>query len=189
MKLLFVIDMQNDFIDGALGTKKAQAIVPKVARKIRDYDGRGIIVTQDKHYDWDYKYTLEGKMLPIPHCIKGTPGYEINEVVFNELLKRNQVGDRRITVELFYKPTFGCIEMCEFLKEKFEGVEYFNEPMEFEIVGLCTDICVVSNALLLRAYFPNARILVDSNCCAGTTPEAHEAALKTMESCQIGVIR
>jgi len=164
-KTLIVIDMQNDFIDMALGTKEAVAIVPLVKRKIEDYKSRGdeIIYTRDTHLD-NYLETPEGKKLPVPHCIKGTKGWEIAEGLYVEGCK------------IIDKPTFGWNGWSE---EALENVE---------IVGLCTDICVVSNALIIKATFPEAEVTVDSRCCAGVTPESHEAALVTMKMCQIDVI-
>ena len=149
-KILIVVDMQNDFISGTLGTREAQAIVPNVKKKIKEYvdNGEHVIFTMDTHYE-NYMETLEGQKLPIKHCIKETFGY------------------------------LGW-------KEKFS--DYHINKMEIEIIGLCTDICVVSNALILRAMYPNTKITVDASCCAGVTPENHKAALTTMKSCQIDVI-
>lgn len=177
-KTLIVIDMQNDFIDGALGTKEAQAIVPNVVEKVKNWDGELTIFTRDTHFD-DYMKTLEGQKLPVPHCIADTEGWHIiNEL--KEVIKPTTV--------VLDKSTFG-----------FEGwkheilsrcVDSINSLIELDItlVGVCTDICVVSNALALRMYFPNAKITVDASCCAGVTPESHQAALTTMKMCQINVI-
>lgn len=165
-KMLIVIDMQNDFIDGALGTKEAQAIVPNVKKKIEEYKARGdeIIFTRDTHYD-DYLKTNEGKHLPVEHCIKDTRGWQITE---------------EFSIE-----GYPCID-----KESF-GFRYWemlgDNIEEIELVGLCTDICVVSNALILKAQFPEIDITVDASCCAGVTPESHQAALTTMKMCQINV--
>lgn len=164
-KTLIVVDMQNDFIDGSLGTKEAQSIVENVRKKIETYRANGdeIIFTRDTHTE-DYLDTPEGKKLPVIHCVKGTKGWQIaDRLEFDGAL-------------IIDKPTFGWT--------------YWNE-MSFdsiELVGLCTDICVVSNALILRAQFPDAEICVDANCCAGVTPETHKAALETMKMCQIDVI-
>ena len=165
-KTLIVIDMQNDFIDGALGTKEAQAIVPNVKKKIEEYKVRGdeIIFTRDTHYA-DYLNTNEGKHLPVIHCLKGTNGWEIS----NELDTIGCIFDNKLT--------FGSTLWKT--KYKLE---------EVELVGLCTDICVVSNALILKAQFPEINITVDASCCAGVTPESHKAALTTMKMCQINVI-
>lgn len=171
MRLLVVVDMQNDFIDGALGTREAQAIVPKVAEKIKNWDGK-IIFTRDTHFA-DYADTQEGKKLPVPHCIKGTFGWEISD-------RLEADGD----CVILDKPTFGSVELAESLKsaagaEEIEGIE---------LVGLCTDICVISNALLLKAFYPEIPISVDAACCAGVTPESHRNALEAMKMCQIDVI-
>ena len=164
-KTLIVVDMQNDFIDMALGTNEAVAILPEVRAKIEEYKGRGdeIIFTRDTHSE-DYLSTPEGKKLPVPHCIKGTKGWEIAEGLY---VKGAKIID---------KPNFGWPNWRD---EKLE---------EVEMVGLCTDICVVSNALIIKAAFPDAVVKVDSACCAGVTPESHEAALTTMKMCQIDVI-
>ena len=171
-KLLVVIDMQNDFIDAALGTKEALAIVEPVKEKIRSYPKEDIIATMDTHTP-DYMDTQEGKYLPVPHCIRGTEGWRIRADIA-ELLK---------DAKIFEKPTFGSIELAEYLKSLSEA-----EDIELELIGLCTDICVVSNALLLKAAMPEVKITVDSSCCAGVTVEKHLAALDTMRSCQIQII-
>ena len=166
MKTLIVIDMQNDFIDGALGTKEAQAIVPNVKKKIEEYESRGdeIIFTRDTHQS-DYLETNEGKHLPVEHCIDGTYGWQISSELY---LNPRPIVD---------KPTFGNLNWKTWFD--FE---------EIELVGLCTDICVVSNALILKAMYPEINITVDASCCAGVTPESHKAALTTMKMCQINVI-
>ena len=166
-KTLIVIDMQNDFIDGALGTPEAQAIVPNVKKKIEEYEANGydIVFTRDTHQK-DYLDTNEGKHLPVEHCIEGTYGWQIvSELISNE------------PYPIVDKPTFGNLYWKEFFD--FE---------EIELVGLCTDICVVSNALILKAMYPEINITVDASCCAGVTPESHQAALTTMKMCQINVI-
>lgn len=163
-KTLIVVDMQNDFIDMALGTPEAVAIVPAVKEKIRTYAEKGyeIIFTRDTHGE-NYLQTPEGKKLPVPHCIQGTPGWQIADGLYVE-------GSRIID-----KPNFGWPHWD---REVLEQVE---------LVGLCTDICVVSNALIIKATFPEAQVSVDARCCAGVTPESHLAALKTMQMCQIDV--
>lgn len=171
-KILVVVDMQNDFIDGALGTKEAVAIVPSVVRKIRSYSKETVYSTRDTH-PLNYLETQEGKNLPVPHCIKDTGGWEIRPEIM-ELLD---------PVHIIDKPSFGSVELAETLKRISE-----KEDLEIELVGLCTDICVVSNALLLKAYMPEVRISIDSSCCAGVTPEKHSAALATMASCQIEIL-
>ena len=173
-KILVVVDMQNDFVDGALGTKEAVAIVPNVVKKIREFDGDEIFVTYDTHYD-NYMNTLEGQKLPIPHCIDGSYGHELNAEVKAALAGR-QYKD-------VIKAGFGSFSISRGLKDRYPG-----EEIEVEMVGLCTDVCVVSNALIMRAGYPNAKITVDASCCAGVTPETHEAALTTMKCCQIDVI-
>lgn len=164
-KTLIVVDMQNDFIDMALGTKEAVAIVPNVKAKIETYLAAGdeIIYTRDTHAE-NYLETPEGKKLPVPHCIRGTKGWEIAEGLYAE-------GCRIID-----KPNFGWPHWD---RENLEQVE---------LVGLCTDICVVSNALIIKAMFPDAEVSVDPRCCAGVTPQTHEAALATMKMCQIQVL-
>lgn len=164
-KTLIVVDMQNDFIDMALGTKEARAIVPSVKQKIEEYikNGDEIIYTRDTHGP-DYLSTPEGKKLPVKHCIKGTKGWEIADGLYVDGCK------------IIDKPNFGWQNWKD---ESFETVE---------IVGLCTDICVVSNAIMIKTLFPDADITVDSRCCAGVTPESHNAALTTMKMCQINII-
>lgn len=171
-RFLIVVDMQKDFIDGALGTAEAAAIVPAVVQKIEGFEGM-IFATLDTH-DETYMDTREGRFLPVPHCIKGTPGWELNEKVLNALQKKGFTA-----VE---KPTFGSVDLPALVETAAGG-----EPFSIELVGLCTDICVVSNALLLKAHFPEADVFTDAACCAGVTPEKHAAALETMRSCQITV--
>ena len=164
-KTLIVVDMQNDFIDEALGTKEAVAIVPNVKKKIDEYVANGdeIIFTRDTHSE-NYLETPEGIKLPVRHCIKGTHGWQIADGLYVEGCK------------IIDKPNFGW-------------PEWKNETLEkVEIIGLCTDICVVSNALIIKASFPDAEVSVDASCCAGVTPETHDAALATMRMCQIDII-
>ncbi len=168
-KILIVIDMQNDFIDGALGTKEALSIVPLVKEKILSYPKENVFATMDTHGE-DYLATQEGKNLPVRHCIKGTAGWEI----------RDEIKELLAGAGIYEKPTFGSVELAEDLLKMSR-----EEEIELEIVGLCTDICVVSNALLLKAFMPEVKISVDPSCCAGVTPEKHLAALETMRSCQI----
>ena len=172
-KFLVVVDMQKDFVDGSLGTIEAQGIVRNVCEKIKGFEGE-IIVTFDTH-DENYLDTAEGKKLPVKHCIKGTKGFELDEDVKSAL-----EGKDYTSVE---KPTFGSVKLPEIIREKAQG-----EDFTVELIGLCTDICVVSNALLIKANFPEAEVFVDSSCCAGVTVESHNAALETMKSCQINVI-
>lgn len=171
-KLLIVVDMQKDFVDGALGSKEALAIVEPVVQKIQGFDG-DIIVTYDTHQP-NYMDTQEGKNLPVPHCIKGTAGWELDHRVQKALEGK--------PYKVIEKPTFGSTELPEYIK-----ATYGSAP-DMELIGLCTDICVVSNALLLKANFLEAKVSVDAACCAGVTIESHQAALTTMKMCQITVI-
>ena len=175
-KVLIVVDMQNDFIDGSLGTKEAREIVPNVIKKISEWDG-DIFVTQDTHFE-NYLDTREGSYLPIPHCIEGTDGHKINSEVFDALVNKHL--DNGNNFNCINKLTFGSTALPELIRGL--GYEYI------ELIGLCTDICVVSNALLLKANFTEADIAVDASCCAGVTPETHRAALTTMKMCQIDII-
>ena len=172
-KILVVVDMQNDFVDGALGTKEAQAIVDNVAAKIKNFNG-DIYATYDTHFE-DYMNTAEGEKLPVPHCIRGTYGWELNKNVQNAL---DEKGYTKVE-----KVTFGSVGLPQLITDTYNVAE-----IEIELVGLCTDICVVSNALLLKAHFPEIEISVDSSCCAGVTPEKHKGALETMMSCQINIL-
>ena len=177
MKVLIVVDMQNDFVTGALGTPEAFAILPKVQAKIEDRANKNwkIVFTQDTHHDSSYLKSNEGKHLPVPHCIMGTEGHEIAHGI------KPPYHARYIS-----KGTFGYLDWSHYLAA-FDSV-YDKDADEIELVGVCTDICVVSNAMILKAAYPEANITVDASCCAGTTPEAHDAALKVMKSCQINVI-
>ena len=174
-KFLVVVDMQKDFIDGALGTKEAQAIVKAAAERITSCRKAGytVIATLDTH-GADYPETAEGKKLPVPHCVRGTEGWMLDERIAEAL------GDGR----LLEKPTFASLRLPDEIRQSVRP----GEEIVIELLGLCTDICVVSNALLLKANFPEARISVNAGCCAGVTPERHLAALETMRSCQIDMI-
>ncbi len=174
-KYLIVVDMQKDFIDGSLGTPEAQAIVGKAAERIRACRAAGyrVIVTLDTHEE-NYLNTAEGKKLPVTHCIRNTEGWQLNPEI------REAVGDGMM-VE---KPTFGSIRLPEILRSETDP----GDELRVELMGLCTDICVISNALLLKAHFPEAKIAVNAGCCAGVTPEKHRAALETMGSCQIDIL-
>ncbi len=169
-KIVLVIDMQNDFISGALGTKEAAAITPRVAERIQKEKEAGalLIFTRDTHYE-NYMDTLEGKLLPVPHCIKGSEGWALDSAIA-------PLAEGEIIID---KPTFGATVLPELVKP------YADKDTEFLFMGLCTDICVASNALLLRAYFPGNKICIAPDCCAGVTPESHDAALLTMKMCQI----
>ncbi|MCI6239669.1 MAG: cysteine hydrolase [Clostridium sp.] len=173
--ILIVVDMQKDFVTGALASAEAQAILPKVKEKIEVYDraGKEIIFTRDTHGE-DYMQTNEGKHLPVPHCIKGTDGWQICAELTDGITSEYKTVD---------KPTFGFLGWKDVLaSETADGSD-----LDIEMVGVCTDICVVSNALILKALYPEATVRVDAGCCAGVTPEAHAAALVTMRACQVDV--
>lgn len=167
-KLLVIVDMQKDFVDGVLGTKQARKIVPNIVKKIEEWEG-DIIVTQDTHSE-DYLNTREGKYLPVPHCIQNTEGHKIVKEI------KKVLRGKKVTTLL--KANFGSSYFFD-LKE--------NEYSYIELVGVCTDICVVSNAIILRAKLPEAIIEVDATCCAGTTVDNHKAALQVMKNCQIEI--
>lgn len=171
-RLLIVVDMQNDFIDGALGTKEAEAIVEKVVKKIEEWDG-DIVFTLDTHFS-DYLSTQEGRNLPVMHCIENTDGWQINGKVKAAAEKKNK------TVGMFKKVTFGSAALAEFIKDgKYECAEF---------IGLCTDICVISNVMVTKAAAPEIPITVDASCCAGVTPQSHKNALEAMKMCQISIV-
>ena len=172
MNILVVVDMQNDFIDGALGTPEAVAIVPKVMVKMMNFDGL-VLATRDTHGE-DYLERQEGKKLPVVHCIKGTHGWKIKDEI-QQLLISQPID----------KPTFGSEALGKVLKDLNNDVEPIDS---ITLVGLCTDICVISNAMLLKAFLPEVPIMVDASCCAGVTPESHERALEAMKACQIEII-
>lgn len=184
MKVLVVVDMQNDFITGSLGTPEARAIVPNVKKKIAEsvHNGDLILYTKDTHYN-GYLDTMEGKKLPVKHCIYGTDGWEIPYELFPEVDYDN--------MDIISKYTFASTRLARFIREYLEDEDVsIDQVSEIELVGLCTDICVVSNAILLKAvFYDEVEISVDATCCAGVTPETHEAALKVMEMCQINVRR
>lgn len=169
MKVLAVIDMQNDFIDGALGTAEAVGITQRVREKISQYqrENQLVVFTRDTHQA-DYLSTQEGKYLPVEHCIEGTHGWELAQGLWIPEAK------------IIDKPAFGSLELAEYVS----GLE---DLEEVELIGLCTDICVISNALILKARLPEVKISVDQSCCAGVTPESHENALKAMKICQVEV--
>ena len=170
MRILIVVDMQNDFIDGSLGSAEAVQIVPYVCKKIEEYKAANqtVVFTRDTH-TVEYLSTQEGKNLPVEHCILNTPGWKI----------RKELGAQDSLI--FNKPAFGSVELAEYMRK------YHHED-EFELVGLCTDICVISNAMLLKSYLPENKIIVDAKGCAGVTPESHRNALNAMKMCQIHVI-
>ena len=171
--ILVVVDIQNDFVNGALGSKEALAIIDRACEKIKAFDGN-IFVTLDTHGE-DYMNTQEGKKLPVPHCIKGTEGWKLNADIEKALEGKN--------FTIIEKPTFGSQKLAELIAEK-----YKNEALSVELIGICTDICVISNALTIRAHNTECEITVDSSCCAGVSPELHEASLTVMKSCLINVI-
>ena len=181
MEALIVVDMQNDFIDGALGTKEAEAIVPNVVKKIQEFHEDGehrILYTRDTHGE-NYLETQEGVNLPVVHCVKGTKGWEICPEV--EALRKEDPID---------KPSFGSPVLGQVLKAQDEDLRKQGKEgiTSVTLIGLCTDICVSSNAMLLKAILLEVPIIVDSFCCAGVTPESHELALEAMKACQIKVI-
>lgn len=168
--VLAVIDMQNDFIDGALGTKEAEAIVENVAAQIRAFEGE-VVYTRDTHFE-GYLETQEGKRLPVPHCIKDTAGWQISEQV-----RQAYEGEAKI----FDKPAFGSVELAAYLKN-------MPDLESVTLIGLCTDICVISNALVIKAFLPEVTVKVNADCCAGVTPESHRNALEAMKMCQVEVV-
>lgn len=173
MKYLIVVDMQKDFVTGVLGTVEARRILPAVTAKVREFDGR-VIFTRDTHRD-NYLETQEGKYLPVPHCIQGSEGWQLMDPLEEIRTAQN--------LTVYDKVTFGCPELARDLVRINE-----EEPVtSIELIGVCTDICVVSNALVIKAHLPEVPVYVDPACCAGVTPEAHEAALNTMRSCQIQI--
>ena len=169
---LVVVDIQKDFVDGALGTAEAVAILPHASAKIKAFQGE-IFVTFDTHFE-NYMDTAEGKKLPVPHCIRGTAGWELTRPIAAAL-----AGKDYTAVE---KRTFGSVELPSLIRQA-----AVDEDFDVTLIGLCTDICVVSNALILKANFPEKEICVDASCCAGVTPQSHNAALTTMQMCQIKV--
>ena len=178
-KLLVVIDMQNDFIDGALGTKEAREIVSRAADKIAEHKGP-IFYTMDTHTE-EYLNSAEGRKLPVKHCIKGSEGWKLNDRIKEAIEHSESFPD---WTREFEKPTFGSVTMAKELKEFVE--EEIVDSVE--IIGLCTDICVISNALLLKAYYPELMIAVDESCCAGVSYETHKNAIEAMRQCQIDIL-
>ena len=175
MKLLVVVDMQNDFIDGALGTPEAQSIVPAVKRKIEEYVNRGdkVFYTADTHFEENYLETQEGQKLPVPHCIHGTHGWQIADGLYVD------------SAPLVCKTTFGLWDIGHRLQALANGAEIDS----IEVIGLCTDICVISNVMLIKSWFEEIPVIVDSSCCAGVTPESHVNALRAMEMCQVNIVK
>lgn len=173
MKYLIVVDMQNDFITGSLGTKEAERILPRVTRKVQDYEGT-VIFTKDTHTE-DYLNTQEGRNLPVKHCVIHEDGWQLPESLEKLAEEKN--------AKVYCKPAFGSVELAA-------GLQRENETgcvEEIELCGLCTDICVISNALVLKAFLPEVPVCVDASCCAGVTPQSHKNALEAMKMCQIAV--
>ena len=177
-KVLVVVDMQNDFVSGALGSAEAQAIVEPVVKRILDFEGL-ILYTLDTHME-DYLSTKEGQKLPVKHCIAGTEGWGPNSAVWMALMHKNVADEQHMIA----KETFGGVSLPMRIHEFFGGVV----PEEIELIGLCTDICVISNAILVKAFFPESTITVDAAACAGATPEGHKIALTAMKACHIDII-
>ncbi|ONI38997.1 amidase [Candidatus Epulonipiscium fishelsonii] len=181
-KILVVVDMQNDFIDGVLGTQEAQSIIPNVVAKIKSYIQQGypVYFTKDIHEE-DYLTTQEGKNLPVEHCIRGTLGSKFNK----EILKFvKSIQQNTLQAIIFEKNGFGSEQLPQYIKNTL--IE--NEEVEIEVVGVCTDICVITNSLVLKTFLPEAKIVVDSSCCAGVTIAKHNNALEAMKSCQIEIV-
>lgn len=170
---LVVVDIQKDFVDGALGSAEALEIIGPSVERISAFDGE-IFVTFDTHFE-NYSETAEGKKLPVPHCIKGTPGWELNSSIADALAQKSFTAVEKLT--------FGSVELPDLIRRSAA-----DEDFDITLIGLCTDICVVSNAMILKANFPEKQIYVDSSCCAGVTVDSHNAALLTMKMCQINVI-
>jgi len=177
LNILIIVDMQKDFIDGALGTKEAAQIVDGVVRRIESSHGELILFTQDTHGE-DYLSTAEGKKLPVVHCVKGTDGWQIDErILFAWRENKNKIA---IKENIFEKSVFGSVQLVEFLKTQ--------SVNRIELLGLCTDICVISNAIMLKNFLPDVEIVVNEKCCAGVTPQSHAEAINTMRMCQIEII-
>lgn len=191
MKIVVVVDMQNDFIDGPLGSPEAQAIVPVMIERLKKLDdGKTLLFfTKDTH-STDYFNTQEGKNLPVKHCIEGTPGWSINKQISSYVdygSKFLGYSTHDIRKSRVLKPTFGSLELANTIR----GLVYDSPHTDIEeviLMGVCTDICVISNAMLLKAYCPEIPITVDASCCAGVTPESHKNALAAMKMCQINII-
>ena len=175
MNYLVIVDVQNDFVTGSLGTKEAEEMLPTLLKKVENFDGT-ILLTKDSHTE-QYLMTQEGKNLPVSHCVIGTNGWEL-PTELEEALREKEV-------KVYQKPGFGSFDLVEDLKKWYEE----GKVESVELVGICTDICVVSNALLIKSALTELPILVDASCCAGVTKEKHLKALDVMESCQIKVVR
>lgn len=173
MKLLVVVDMQNDFIDGALGTKEAIAILPNVVEKVNSFEGE-VVFTMDTHTK-EYLSTQEGRNLPVEHCIKGTKGWQLPDVLQNYAEMHSS--------KIYEKPAFGATELMAYVEE----LARKEELEEVVLIGVCTDICVISNAMLIKAAVPEVPVTVAASCCAGVTPESHRRALEAMKVCQVTI--
>lgn len=181
-KVLVVIDMQNDFIDGVLGTEQAREILPYMEARIKNSKDELILFTQDTHYS-DYLSTPEGKKLPVPHCIEGTEGWLIHESLLNAWEKNGgTIKDNSIPSHTFIKNVFGSTELVDYLNKHQAIIS------EIELVGVCTDICVISNAIMIKNTLPHIPLVIDASLCAGVSPESHTRALEAMKVCQIDVI-
>lgn len=187
MRIVVIVDAQNDFIDGVLGTPEAQAAVPNIVEKLKEYEGTNTLVlfTKDTHFP-DYNETQEGKKLPIQHCQYMTPGWSINKTISSYVKEANfaTYSTEEIVNGRILKPTFGSITLANAIAD----ISANHVVDEVVFMGFCTDICIISNLLLTKAVSPNIPLIVDAKCCAGVTPEKHEAALEVMRSCQIKVI-
>ncbi len=193
MKIIVVVDMQNDFVTGCLGSSEAQAIVPVMVERLKEYDSSENLVffTKDTHYD-NYMDTQEGKNLPVPHCIEGTPGWSIVKDISSYV----DYGSRFCTYSAadviksrVLKNTFGSTQLAEIIEDIVaDGSEDTYTVDEVIFMGVCTDICVISNVMLIKAHCPELLVTVDASCCAGVTPESHKNALAAMKMCQVNVI-
>ena len=187
MRFLIVVDAQNDFIDGALRNEEAIKRVPNIVKEIKEGDWNAIIATQDTHYSNDYLDTAEGRKLPIPHCIKGSEGWKINKEVLDAIQTTTE------NFAILEKSTFGSFALANILVDYFEegrrsGIEPDNEDLYIELVGFCTDICVISNALIVKTMIEMGAVAVKESCCAGVTKESHDTALKAMQACHIDIV-
>lgn len=190
-KVLIIVDMQHDFVRGSLGTPEAVEIIPRVCGKMRTAieNGMELCFTLDTHRE-DYLNTQEGKNLPVVHCMEGTDGWklekELEELLFST---ENLISPQEFyeggteNIKVFRKEIFGSVSLAEYIKELYQK----DDNLEVELVGLCTDICVVSNAILLKSFLPELKIVVDASCCAGVTVESHRMALETLKMCQVSV--
>lgn len=185
MKILVVIDVQNDFITGALRNEEAIKRVPNIVKEINEYKADFIFATKDTHYK-NYSETMEGKKLPVPHCIRDTDGWQIEPTVADAIINSNCTFYYTILKETFGYDEWGKV-FNHIIKSLYEQ-DIKQEELEIEIIGYCTDICVISNTLILKATFPNAKIKVKESCCAGVTKESHDIALKAMQACHIDIV-